>query len=175
MEEVDETDGPERSVRLAGASQPISTEEEQVSPKKQGDGAQREADAQEEIDNGAVDEESVDGRGVEEEYHPGAGTSAQEESDSMWKDGRKREWSELMLTRHAELMPARRGGDGQLAKAIDEIKQLAGHMTRGQSHALTSLLQQVMMARRSGNLEHMAVGLTSKAQLRAGYICWRHH
>jgi hypothetical protein len=98
MEEVDETDGPEGSVGLAGASHHISTEEEEVSPEEQGDGAEREADAQEEIDDGPVDEESVDDRGVEEEYQPGAGTDAEEESDSEWKDRRKREWSPQLLS-----------------------------------------------------------------------------
>jgi hypothetical protein len=72
-EEVDETDRPERTVRLAGASHRISTGEEEVSPEERGDTGEAEADTQEEIDNGAVDGESVDHRGVEQEKHPGAG------------------------------------------------------------------------------------------------------
>ncbi|CAE6450348.1 unnamed protein product [Rhizoctonia solani] len=58
----------------------------------------------------------------------------------------------------------RRGGDRRLTRSLDQVSAAAECMTRGESRAMTELLDLIMESRRDGDMEHMVKALLQKGK-----------
>jgi hypothetical protein len=107
-------------------------------------------------------EQAVD---VEPEDLPGSDTESDNGSNGMHGKMSDLDVRCILTTNTLASTTLRRGGDRRLTRSLDQVSAAAECMTRGESRAMTELLDLIMESRRDGDMEHMVKALLQKGKV----------